>query len=61
MIGKKFITESGLKICVIAIKMESNYSMSSNYYCIAINEQGDCGLITLSIEELRKLREIKDE
>ena len=61
MIGKKFITESGLKICVIGIKMKSNYSMSSNYYCIAINEQGDCGLITLTKDELNKLKEIKED
>lgn len=54
MIGKKFITETGLKICVIGI------TMKSNYYCIAINEQGDFGLITLTIEELNKLKEIKD-
>lgn len=55
MIGKKFITQSGLKICVIG------KTMKSNYCCIAIKQEGDFGLITLSAEELSKLKEIKND
>ncbi len=53
MKGKIFITKSGLKIYVIY------KTIKSDYCCLRVDEDGHYDFITLTIEELNKLKEME--